>query len=162
MNNKGYSYKSKASVRLISRAASSEGLQGFAENDYWQVKPSYWMSTHCNESRKAILSTASSVAHVDWIVNWAGGKLQHIHAMCFLLLLLFFNVLWKKIYLYILLLLNNVFTDTCPTPHLPPPKKTVKNNNKETTGFLRSLQLIFRYLFLFWFINTRVTCIETF
>lgn len=36
--NKWYSCKHKAPLKLISRAASSVGLQGFGKNDYWQVK----------------------------------------------------------------------------------------------------------------------------
>lgn len=115
--NKKYSCKSKAPVQLINRAASSVGLQRFRENDYWQVQPCCWMSSHCNESRKAMHSTASSVAHVDWIVNWAGVKLQYLHAVayyvCFCLFV--FRCDLKKIpekCSYILVLSKTLFINT--------------------------------------------------
>lgn len=83
MHNKRNSYKHKAPLQLISKAVSSVDFQGFGETEYWQAKPHCWMSSHSNEPRKALLSTASGVAHMDWIVNETGVKLQCIHAMVY-------------------------------------------------------------------------------
>lgn len=83
MHNERNSCKHKAPLQLISSAVSSVDFQGFGETEHWQANSHCWMSSLSNEPRKALLSTASGVAHMDWIVNETGVKLPCIHPMVY-------------------------------------------------------------------------------